>query len=322
MNAFLTYVLLAGISGLGIFFAVAAFAPFANRSGAVGRAAGLREQSEQVDKVEHDPRMGVSAFIRAVPKQGLARTLYQADLQVTPVQFLRLGLLLGLLASAALYALVGAVLTSLYGGLVAFLLYMRWLFQKRDTFYLEYETALADICDRMAAGAQRSNTIDGALLHAAAMAPEILKEDFEYIASARSQQATVTEAFKPIMDQRQSTSLNLMAASLNLWKEDSNLPLGAVLAPLSQTIRRNATRRQKVAAELSGRRNQMLIVAAAPIFFVALLRFSSPDFARIYGSMTGEVLQIVAYTISLAGVLMGERALARVNRIMDIAQED
>ena len=66
----------------------------------------------------------------------------------------------------------------------------------------------------------------------------------------------------------------------------------------------------------------MLIVAAAPIFFVALLRFSSPDFARIYASMTGEMLQIIAYTISLVGVLMGERALSRVNHIMDIVQED
>jgi hypothetical protein len=52
--------------------------------------------------------------------------------------------------------------------------------------------------------------------------------------------------------------------------------------------------------------------------FVLLLRLTTPAMDRIYASPTGQIVQIVAYTIAAGGFLLGQRTMQRVRRVMDI----
>jgi len=91
-----------------------------------------------------------------------------------------------------------------------------------------------------------------------------------------------------------------------------------VLAPLSGTIRAIAMEGRRMNSELTRARWQLFIVAIAPAGFVLLLRLTSPSMDRIYASMTGQIVQIVAYTIAVAGFLLGQRTMRRVRRVMEV----
>ena len=126
-------------------------------------------------------------FFRSVSKRGLDVTLAQADLDVTPAGCVRTGILLGLVGLAGGYLVSGGLIVAAFTTVGSVVLYVYWLQWRRDEKRLEYEEALADMCDRISAGATLTSTLQGAMNHAAETAPEIVKEDFNYIASQLTQ---------------------------------------------------------------------------------------------------------------------------------------
>jgi Flp pilus assembly protein TadB len=167
-----------------------------------------------------------------------------------------------------------------------------------------------------------TSTLQGAMTHAADVSPEILKDDFNYIAGQLSQTASIRQAFAPILNRRRSYALELIEETLEVWAlRGATISLQDVLRPLSQTIRAISSTRKRMLSELSGVRRQMMIVAIAPVFFVVILRLSTPALAAIYSSPTGELMQIIAYSISALGFLMGQRVIMNVQKILEIESE-
>ena len=83
-----------------------------------------------------------------------------AELPVTRAEFLRFGLLLALISAALTYTLTGAILTPLFVGAGSLLMYLQWLFWRRDALRVAYEEALADLCDRMLVPARTDSDVD------------------------------------------------------------------------------------------------------------------------------------------------------------------
>jgi Flp pilus assembly protein TadB len=258
-------------------------------------------------------------LMRSMRTRGLDATIAQADLNVTPAGFIRTGFLLVLLGLAVGYLVSGGLLVAVFMGAATGVLYVYWLQWRRDEKRLEYEEALADMCDRLAAGATLTSTLQGAMNHAAETAPEIVKEDFNFIAAQLTQTASVKTAFGDVVKRRRSYSLALMADTLEVWAlRGATISLQEVLAPLSGTIRAVAMEGRRMNSELTRARWQLFIVAVAPAMFVLLLRLTTPAMDQMYASLTGQIVQMVAYTIAAVGFLLGQRTMQRVRRVMEV----
>lgn len=271
---------------------------------------------------EARPAKSTDSVLETVRTHGLEAALRQADLAISPTQFVHSALLLGLGAFVVGLLVSRGVLVGVFAILVTEVLYVSWLTWRRDSRRLAYEEAIADLCDRLSAGALLTGTLQGAMNHAADSAPEILQEDVEYIASQLSQTGRVRTAFVDVVERRRSTSLGLLADTLDIWSlRGTTLPLQDILSPLSTTIRAIAGEGKRMNSELSGTRLTMVIVSLAPAGFVLLMRLNAPELDRIYASSTGQWIQIAAYTIAGVGFLFGQRILQKVQAVLEIEKE-
>ena len=302
------------ITGAGIFLIIVSLR-WTRAGQNLKRISALRrvaDETIEIEPLEED-------FFRSVRTRGLNATLSQADLDVTPAGFIRTGILLALVGLAAGYLVSGGFLVAAFTSAGTVVLYIYWLQWRRDEKRLEYEEALADMCDRLSAGATLTSTLQGAMNHAAETAPEIVKEDFNYIASQLTQTASVKTAFNDVVKRRGSYSLALMADTLAVWSlRGATISLQEVLAPLSNTIRTVAMEGRRMNSELTRARWQLFIVAIAPAMFVLLLRLTSPAMDRMYSSPTGQLVQVVGYSIAVSGFLLGQRVMQRVRRVLEV----
>jgi len=311
----LTSIFLSFLGGVGIFLIVLSLTA-RRMPGGLERIARLMGEPGEKARSPADPS---DSPIHTFRKHGLAAAIAQADVQVTPAGFIRVGLLIALLSSLGVYLLTDAIGVSILMGAVGLILYIQWLYQRRDAKRLEYEETLADMCDRLGVGAQLYGSLKGAMNHAAEMAPEVAKDDFSFVAGQITSGASIHGAFEDVQRSRRSTSLDLLVDTITVWSNrGATIPLQQILSPLSTTIRETASERKRMHSELSGVRSQMRLVAVAPVILVALMRFSSPALASIYASPSGESIQTVAYMLALVGFLLGTRALAKVSRVLEI----
>jgi len=321
MQGWETLVLAGGLA-VGVFIIFMAFASVNFMRTGEQRLKKLKETEKEGGAVIPHPQSGVREFTQTWRARGLERAIQQADLEVIPAAFLRVGLVGTLGGFALTYVLLGGILTAVFAGLVVFFLYLRWLINRRDRRVIAYEESLADAAASMAVGAKLGGgTAHGAISNAAKYAPPVVAEDLEMVSRRLVQGEDLEKAFQPIQRQRQSPMLNIMVSTIAGWdRYGSDRPLEEVLEPLTETIRENAATRKKANAELTGVRTQMQVLAAAPFVLAALMRFTSLDYARFYGSFWGEVTIMGAFLLSLTGVVIGERMLNEVNQIMDMGE--
>ena len=320
----LTYLVLSAGLAIGIFIAFMAYANVKGRQTGMQRLRNLVEADGDAGAVLPSPHMNIRSFADTWQAGGLDLAIKQADLDVSKSAFMRIGLM-GMAGGFALaYALLGGIITAVFAGLVVMMLYIRWLFSRRDKLAVEYEEGLADAAASMAVGAQLGGgTAHGAISNAAQYAPPVVAGDLEMVARKLVQGEDLEKAFFPIQQRRQSPMLNILVSTLIGWERyGADRPLGQVLEPLTETIRENASIRKKVTADLTGVRTQMQILAVAPFVLAALMRFSSLDYARFYASFWGEITMMGSFLLSFTGVVIGERMLNQVNQVMSLGGED
>ncbi len=313
----LTNILLAASTGFGIFFIAISLryqAPKRN----LERLTALRRTTEEI-AMESEAE---DSFFRNLRYRGLDVALAQADLDVTPVGFIRVGILLAAIAFALGFVISGGLLVALFMAGVSIFLYYYWLGLRRDAKILEYEEAIADTCDRISAGAQLTPTLQGAITHAAETCPEIIKDDLILISNQLSQGASIDDAFGDIVERRQSYSLGLMAQTLKIWSvRGTTLPLQEVIKPLKDAIRDMADTGRRMDAELTQSRLTATIVTIAPPVFVLFFRTAIPSTAPIYSSTTGQMIQVFSYALSTIGFMLTMRIIRNVHKVLEIQQD-
>jgi len=320
----LTNLLLSVGLAVGIFTVFMAYSNVRTRYSGSSRLRNLMQAEEEAGSVIPKPHMGLRGFSEVVQVYGLDRAIKQADLPVTKSSFIRIGVIGFLGGFALFYAMLGGIVTAVFAGLMIVLLYIRWLFTRRDRLAMEYEEALADAAASMAVGARLGGgTAHGAISNAAQYAPDRVAHDLELVARRLVQGEDLATAFKPVQMRRQSPMLNILVNTLIGWDRfGSERPLEDVLEPLTETIRENASTRKKATADLTGVRTQMQVLAVAPFVLAALMRFSSLDYARFYASWEGELTMMGAFLMSVIGVVIGERMLNEVNQIMNLGGDE
>lgn len=320
----LTKLLLSAGLTIGIFTIFMAYSNVRVRYSGSSRLRNLVRAEEDAGTVIPKPHMGLRGFQETIMVYGLDRAIKQADLPVTKAGFIRIGMI-GFLAGFALfYAMLGGIITAFFAGLMIILLYIRWLFMRRDRLAMEYEEALADAAASMAVGARLGGgTAHGAISNAAQYAPDWVANDLEMVARRLVQGEDLATAFQPVQLRRQSPMLNILVNTLVGWDRfGSERPLEEVLEPLTETIRENASTRKKATADLTGVRTQMQVLAVAPFVLAALMRFTSVDYARFYSTFWGEMTMMGSFLLSVIGVIVGERMLNEVNQLMIIGGEE
>jgi Flp pilus assembly protein TadB len=259
------------------------------------------------------------SFFKNVRKHGFAIALVQAGLDITPMGFYRTGAVIAAVAGLAAYVLTGGYAVAGFVAIISIMLYLNWLFWRRDNNRMLYEEGLADVADAMAAGALITNTIKGSITHAAQLAPPAVREDFQHISSMITQGASIPEAFAEPRERRQSYSLDLLADTLFIWStRGTTIPLSQVLNPLTKTIREMSSERRRMESELMGTRYQMILVAAFPFFMVFFMRTAFPDFRDFFTTEMGQLFQLISYSISTIGYVMAERVLGGVRKVLDV----
>lgn len=259
-------------------------------------------------------------FVKSVRKNGLAFTLTQANLNVSRAAFIRTAVLLAVASAAGGLIIVGNLAASIFIAFGALFLYVNWLYTRRDKKVLEYEESLADMCDRMSAGAQLGNTWSLAVSHASKLAPEILQEDFAYVNKQIGLGVeNVRAAFGPILEKRKSYSLDMMVDIIEVWQtEGSTRPLAEILAPLSSTLREMSGERKMMESRISGARSQLLFTSVMPWVYVALLRTIMPGYRELFMQPVGTFFLIVAFCISAGGYWFGEKQVSVLRQTVNL----
>ena len=258
-------------------------------------------------------------FFNNVRKRGIAKAVDQADLGVSEGGFYRTGLIIAVLVAAIAYYFSGSLLVTIFLSAVSFVVYLRWLFNRRDNYRLEYEEAVATIAERMATAARLNNNIKGIIMSTSEIAPEAIKEDMLYIANSVSAGASPFQGFDLIQNRRHSKALDLLVETLKIWdKKGSTIPLSEVVDPIVVTIRQLSSTRKQVEADMTMQRWQMYIVSLAPFYFIFTQRMGSADDARFYSTFIGELIQIAAYSCSLVGLIISEKFLNDVRKLLEV----
>jgi Flp pilus assembly protein TadB len=302
------------VFGLGIYMLV--FGPIMARRQA--RRTGIERLSKMTDKpVEED--LSKLGFWQVTRKKGLKSALEQAELDVSVAGFLRTGAIVVVVVAALVYLSTSNLFVGLVMGLLGIFVYVNWLQWRRDKKRLEYDSALADMCDRLASGAQLNNTLLGTISHANLSAPPAVAGDFQAAERILTQGGTIQDAFGPIIARRKSYSLEMLTDALYTWSSrGTSISLSEVLRPLADTIREIAKERETVEADLSGVRYRLIFVALSPIAYVGLVRAMMPAINQVYNTFIGGVLLIIGFTISLSTYYLGERQMAKPRKTLDI----
>jgi Flp pilus assembly protein TadB len=314
MSFMLTNLLLAFSAGIGVFLIVVSFRYHEPKKD-LDRISALRRTAEDIAAAEAPE----DSFYRNVRKGGLEVALVQADLDVTPAGFIRVGIIIALIAFALGYVISAGPLTAMFMMVASLFLYYFWLGIRRDAKKLEYEEAIADTCDRLSSGAQLNPTLQGAIAHAVETCPEIIKEDLTYISNQLSQGAGIDAAFGEVLNRRQSYSLNLLFQTLKIWSvRGTTRPLSDTIKPLKESIRDMADTGRRMDSELTEARLTATIVTIAPPLFVLFFRTAIPSTDPIYSSLTGQLIQILSYSLAAVGFVITMRIIRGVRQVLEI----
>lgn len=281
------------------------------------------ERMEELRKSAKELQLPDSAsFLGAARKGGLALALARSDLNVTPAVFIRDSIMFAVIAFAIGYFISSGLLVGFFAAIAGIFIYFYVLNWRSASRKIEYEGAVGSICDRIATGAMLNQTLHGAMIHAATNAPEILKSDFEQIASQLSQGASIEAAFADVVERRKCYSLQLLANTLAIWhRRGTTLSLQEVIKPLSDSIKKRKADGKRMHAELTGARITSIVAGVSPPALVLLFRILVPDINKVYAELEGQLIQIIAYVLTAVGFMISQRRIQDVQRMMDIGTE-
>jgi Flp pilus assembly protein TadB len=252
--------------------------------------------------------------------ENLEIALHQADLNVSAMAFLRVGVIGALILAGCMFALTGAIAVAIVAFFGFFLVYWWWLVQERDKKRMAYEDAIPDWVDRMAIASIEKDILKFILVKSADLAPPAIREDAKWVADEISfKNIGATDALRALCERKQSSILSLMTQVLVAWSDvGSAKPLAEVLAPLSESIRARTSARNAAEADLTMTRGQLALVTLAPVAFVIMLRASNPSVARYYSTPEGQIVTIACIGVAAVGYIIGDRILSVVRKSIDI----
>lgn len=312
--------LLAGFGILLVFMGVFGITDILNRPKSVELTDPTTQPEEEIEVERTVGQKGeMPRFLRTTREQGLNIALRQAELDITVPGFMQSMAIVGGLTFVVGWVLTGTPVVALFLVFISMVVFLQWLFRRRDTKRLEYEEALASMADRLASGAKINNSLRGAFEYAVPLAPDAVKGDFEYLLTQIQAQNDVTAAFQVIRDKRGIYALDLLLGAILTWNtKGASKGLQEVLKPVSDSIRMMSSTRKSSKSELRGLVIQVYALVVAPIIFVSVVKNSNPLVGPIYNQPIGWLMQIVSYSISTVGFMVAQQQFNRPQKLLEV----
>lgn len=255
------------------------------------------------------PGPGRQVRLQGEPAQRVAAWLDARQMGVTIETFFRQSLLLGIPLGVGLALLVGSVLLGLAGVVAGFIITATRLEQARDRRMVQYTKRLASACDMLRTAYGVNPSLKRALESVAQYAQPPVREDFQEILVAASQERFV-EGLQAVAERRRSIVFDTVATALVRASEASG-EVNDMLVRLAASTRQNVEAYEEaVVSQINARSNiqwgtfgPWLIFAVFRVLTLALSAAitATPFHASVgfFGTPEGNLLALSAAAITL-----------------------
>jgi Type II secretion system (T2SS), protein F len=241
---------------------------------------------------------------------GIQARLDKANLEISATEFVKRSLILGIPLGLGLYILIGAIVLFAVGVLAGFMFTWTDLQQKRDRKTIQYAKLLASSCDTIRTAYGVNPSLKRAIEAAAEFSQSPLKEDYQEMMIALSQERFV-EGLQTIADKRRSIVFDGVAIAL-IRASEATGEVGEMLHRLAVSTRQNVSAfEEALSTQINARSNitwgtygpWMIFTAFKGITFLVALLFSEANFFSsanaFFGSFLGNVVALFASGISI-----------------------
>jgi tight adherence protein B len=174
---------------------------------------------------------------------------------------------------------------------------------------LARQEALAQVADRLRNAVRAGTDLKEALLRAADAAPAALRDEMAYLTDLVRRRG-VREALEALADATEDPFTERFARVLAGAYQGGGR-LGTLLGAISEAAYLETRTAQEVRTRQTQLRMAANILAAIPVLLVLYLKATNPVFLSAYGTVTGQLIMLVGFSLIAAGWWLG-RSLARL----------
>ncbi len=192
--------------------------------------------------------------LRQVQLQGIQARLDHAQILVSSVEYVKRSLILGIPLGIVLYLLVGSVILTGVGIVAGFIITWTRLEQERDIKVVRYNKQLASACDTIRTAYGVNPSLKKAMETVAAFSQSPLREDFQELLVATSQER-FAQGLQEIAERRRSIVFDTVATSLMRANEATG-EVDEMLRRLAESTRQNvAAFEEALTSQINARSN-------------------------------------------------------------------
>jgi Flp pilus assembly protein TadB len=254
----------------------------------------------------------VAATLRDAQAQlkDVQSTLYKAQLDISASEYVKRGLILGAVLGIGLFILVGSVVLLGVGFVAGFMITWTKLEQERDRKQVLYTKQLASACDTMRTAYGVNPSLKKALEAVAEYGQSPVREDFQEILLAVSQER-FQEGLQLVAERRRSIVFDTVATSL-LRASESTGEVGDMLQRLAESTRQNVGAFEEAVTSQINARSNIQWGAYGPWLIFCVFRVMTfmmsfgaggnllGPMASFFSTPAGNVLALLAALISIA----------------------
>jgi len=256
------------------------------------------------------PRTVAATMRRAQTRfAGIQVRLDQAQIEISAQEYIKRSLTFGVPVGIGLFVLVGSVVLFVVGIIAGFMITWTKLEQERDRKQVKYTKQLASACDTIRTAYGVNPSLKKALEAVAEYGQSPVREDFQEILVAASQERFI-EGLQQVADRRRSIVFDTVATSLIRASEASG-EVGEMLQRLAESTRQNVAAFEDALTSQINARSSIQWGTYGPwlifcVFRLMTVMMSFTAGGDVFGPMTsifstfiGNILALVAALISM-----------------------
>jgi len=248
------------------------------------------------------------------PIERLRRHLEQADLNVTPGEFIRFSALLGLLLGVVAYLLTRTFTATLLAAGVGAFGYYAYLSDRRERRRQRYQDDLVDVIGLLIEGFATGNTLQAAIANVAEYGPQAARGDWAQAGASIQAGVSTQDALRQMARKRRDPILDTIVQTLIVVQRQGGR-LSVALAGLEETVRERVRIRQRVHAEQSQPLWELRLVSVLPFLIVPILRGAADEYVAFWRTPLGELSLLFSWGLTIVGYYVAQRYITSITKV-------
>jgi len=263
---------------------------------------------------------------------GIQTRLDKAQIEISAEEYLKRSLTLGIPMGIGLFLLIGSILLVPVGVFAGFLFTWSRLEQERDRKLVRYSKQLASVCDTIRTAYGVNPSLKKSIEAAAEYSASPIKEDFQQILIASSQERFV-EGLQAVADFRRSIVFDTVATAL-IRASEATGEVGDMLQRLAESTRQNtAAFEDAMTSQINARSNinwgcfgpWMIFTAFKVMTTIMTLSQGVNVFngmSTFFGTLVGNLIALTASMVTMSVYLQANRTAQRGLVVKRISNSD